>query len=90
MTTASDLVRQLAEQEELDAHGVLQALNGFFDRNDLAAEAMEALNEWMDDEQLQDELAAWMVERGLTVPGVSTGEEDEEPTVSETDDDDLE
>ena len=67
MNESRELIRLLAEEENLDTDGTLEALVGFFRDSDLAAETIAVLSDWMERENLSEELTAWMQGRGLIV-----------------------
>jgi len=68
MVDARELIRFLDEDDGLGTGGALEALVTFYCENDLAAEAMATLCDWMDEEQITEALASWMQERGSDVP----------------------
>lgn len=68
MASAEDLLEAHMEQQELDTEETLEMLVEFVSES-CAKDAISAVCECIDAEELTDEFAAWLRARGLTIEG---------------------
>ena len=67
MPSAEELINAFAQQESAETQETLATLVEFIEESGLVENAISALCEWIDDEELAEELATFVQQKGVSV-----------------------